>query len=154
MDDEEVCYGRVSLISAPLMEAFLSGFDRSTEITDEEERRIQRQCSILFSKNSRGVSDPCEAVSLFCSMENFWEKFGVGRGVPIHEMPFKEYIMLKMVIGKESEAMKHSSSPKKPLTRIAGAGGSAAGPGTVDRDSGDLPGGQRARPAPDVRGRL
>jgi hypothetical protein len=54
---------------------------------------------------------------------NFWDKFGVGRGVPIHEMPFKEYVMLKIVIGRENESMRISSSPKKPLTRIASAGG-------------------------------
>lgn len=119
----ERCWNRVKKVPAPLMEAFIERYDTRVSVTKEEEEKIMRQSTILFSKNSRGVMDACEAISLFCTLGNFWEKFGVGRGVPIHEMPFKEYIMLKMVIGKENEFMKVVNSPKKPLTRIAGPGG-------------------------------
>ncbi len=118
------CWERVRRIPAPLMDAFIDQYDALTSVTKDEEERILRQTSVLFGKNSRGVSDACEAVSLFCTLGNFWDKFGVGRGVPIHEMPFKEYIMLKMVIGRENESMRIANSPKKqPLTRIMGAGG-------------------------------
>lgn len=116
-------WDRVKNVAAPLMDAFIDQYDTYTSLTKEEEERILRQSSILFGRNSRGVMDACEAISLFCTLGNFWDKFGVGRGVPIHEMPFREYIMLKMIIGKENEAAKISSSPKKPLTRIASAGG-------------------------------
>lgn len=118
------CYERVSLISAPLMEAFLSGFEESTEVTEDEERRIQRQCSILFSKNSRGVSDPCEAVSLFCSMENFWEKFGLNRDM-LPKIPFRDYLLLKEMISRESEATKINTRtrPQGSTTKIATGGG-------------------------------
>jgi len=119
----EECWNRVKNVSAPLMEAFVEQYDTLTSVTKDEEEKIMRQSSILFGKNSRGVMDACEAVSLFCTLGNFWDKFGVGRGVPIQDMPFKEYIMLKMVIGRENESMRVSSSPKKPLTRIAGADG-------------------------------
>jgi len=77
----------------------------------------------LFGRNSRGVVDACEAISAFCTLGNFWEKFGIGKGVPIHEMPYKEYVMLKMVINKENEASKIQNAPRKPLTRIAGPSG-------------------------------
>jgi hypothetical protein len=117
------CWEKVKKIPAPLMEAFIDQYDARTSVTKDEEEKVMKQSSILFGRNSRGVMDACEAVSLFCTLGNFWEKFGVGRGVPIQEMPFKEYIMLKMIIGKENESMKVHNAPKKPLTRIAGAGG-------------------------------
>ena len=118
------CYEQVSLISAPLMEAFISGFEESTEVEEEEERKIQRQCSILFSKNSRGVADPCEAVSLFCSLENFWEKFGLNRET-LPKIPFRDYLLLKEMIGKESEAMRVNNRPRPQgsTTKIVGPGG-------------------------------
>lgn len=117
------CWERVGRLPAPLLEAFIDSYDDSISVTKEEEERIMKQSAVLFGKNSRGVTDACEAISLFCTLGNFWDKFGVGRGVPIHEMPFKEYIMLKIVIGRENESMRLSSAPKKPLTRIASAGG-------------------------------
>jgi hypothetical protein len=117
------CYRRVSRVPAPLMEAFLDEFESRSVITKEEEEKIVRQSLVLFGRNSRGVADACEAVSAFCTLGNFWEKFGVGKGVPIHEMPYREYLMLKIVIGKENEASRVNSAPKRPLSRIASAGG-------------------------------
>jgi hypothetical protein len=117
------CYEKVKRIPAPLMEAFLCEFEKCTMISQEEEEKIVRQSIVLFGRNSRGVADACEAVSMFCTLGNFWEKFGIGKSVPIADMPFREYMMLKMMIGKENEASKVSSAPRRPLTKIAGAGG-------------------------------
>jgi len=117
------CYARVSRIPAPLMEAFIEGFESRAYPTKDEEETIIKQSLVLFSKNSRGVADACEAVSAFCTLGNFWEKFGVGRGVPIQEMPYREYLMLKIVIGKENDAMRVRTAPRKPMTRIMGPGG-------------------------------
>jgi len=117
------CWERVKRVPAPLMDAFLERYDASSSVSKKEEEKIMRQSAVLFGKNSRGVSDACEAISLFCTLGNFWDKFGVGRGTPIHEMPLREYIMLKIVIGRENESMRISSAPKRPLTRIAGADG-------------------------------
>jgi hypothetical protein len=117
------CYEKVKLIPAPLMEAFLDEFEKRITISKDEEEKIIKQSIILFGKNSRGVVDACEAVSSFCTLGNFWEKFGIGKSIPITEMPFREYTMLKMMIGKENEMSKIGSAPRRPLTRIAGAGG-------------------------------
>lgn len=117
------CYERVGRVSAPLIEAFLDGFEERISISREEEEKIVKQSVILFSKNSRGVADACEAVSLFCTLGNLWEKFGIGKGVSLTDMPYKEYLSLKIIIGKENEAMRVVHSAKKPLTKIAGAGG-------------------------------
>lgn len=126
-----VCYGRVSKVPAPLLDAFLDGFEAKTVITKEEEEKIVRQSLVLFGKNSRGVIDACEAISAFCTLGNFWEKFGIGKGVPIQELPYKEYLMLKIVISKENEASKVSASPKKPLTRISSGGKTRPSKGIV-----------------------
>jgi len=117
------CYERVKNVPAPLMEAFLDEFESSATVSRKEEEKITRQSIVLFGRNSRGVADACEAVSMFCTLGNFWEKFGIGKRVSITDMPFREYMMLKMMVGKENEAIKPTTSPRKPLTKIAGAGG-------------------------------
>jgi hypothetical protein len=117
------CYARVSRVPAPLLDTFVEEFQTRMSVTKEEEQKIVRQSLVLFGRNSRGVADACEAISAFCTLGNFWEKFGIGKGVPIQDMPYKEYVMLKMVINKENESHKAHSSPRKPLTRIAGPGG-------------------------------
>lgn len=119
----QASYERVSKIPAPLMEAFVRGLEKSVEITDEEEQRISRQCAVLFSKTAHGVHDACEAVSLFCSLGNFWEKFGLDKEkLPV--LPYKEYLMLKIVMGKEAEAARIAARPRpQSNTRVAGPGG-------------------------------
>lgn len=117
------CYSRVKNIPAPLMEAFLDGFENRISVSREEEEKIVRQSVLLFSKNSRGVADACEAISMFCTLGNLWEKFGIGRGVPLMDMSYKEYLSLKIIMGKETEASRVSHASKKPLTKIVGAGG-------------------------------
>lgn len=119
----EGCYARVARLPAPLVEAFLRGFEESVEITDEDERLISRQCAVLFSKDGRGVMDACEAVSLFCTLGSYWEKFGIDRD-KLPRMPYREYLLLKMMIGKEGDAMRVRARSHAPsTTRIAGAGG-------------------------------
>ena len=117
------CYERVSRVPAPLLEAFVDGFESSVEVTEAEERKINRQCAVLFGRDSRGVSDACEAVSLFCTLGNFWEKFGLDKE-KLPRMPYKEYLLLKMMMGNEGESMRRTHSAKGPaVTKIAGAGG-------------------------------
>jgi len=118
------CYERVSRVAAPILDAFLKEFEAKSGITEEEERIINRQSVILFSENSRGVTDACEAVSLFCTLGNYWEKFGLNRDALAY-IPQREYLLLKMMIGKESDSIKTKAGRKKKTggTRIAGPGG-------------------------------
>lgn len=122
-------YARVSSIPAPLMDAFVGKFEESVEIGEEEEEQISKQCSLLFSKTSSGVADACEAVSRFCTLGNFSEKFGVNRD-SLPKMPYKEFLLLKIMIAKESDAMRVQHAP-------AGGGGSGKiiGPGGKARAS-------------------
>jgi hypothetical protein len=117
------CYTKVSNISAPLLDAFVRKFEESIEVSEEEEQVISRQSSLLFSKNGRGVTDACEAVSRFCTLGSFSEKFGVNRE-DLPKMPYKEFLLLKIMIAKESDALRvqqHSASK--------GSGGGGRGHG-------------------------
>jgi len=123
-------YARVSRVPAPLMEAFIRKFEESAEVTEEEEHQISRQSALLFSKTGHGVSDACEAVSRFCTLGNFSEKFGVNREL-LPRMPYKEFLLLKIMIAKESDALRVQQGPR------GGGGGSSkvVGPGGRPRAS-------------------
>jgi hypothetical protein len=116
------CYARVSRVPAPLLAAFVSEFEESVLISDEEEERISRQCVSLFSKNGAGVADACEAVSRFCTLGNFSEKFGINREA-LPRMPYREFLMLKMMIGKESDALRVQRAPSRSTSEVSGPGG-------------------------------
>jgi hypothetical protein len=117
---------RVSNIPGPLMDAFIDGVEEQTNLTAKEAERIDKESISLFSPNGRGISDACEAVSLFCTLGNYWEKFGIDRD-KLPRMPYKEFLMLKIMIGKESEAQRRAAAPKHPIspTMIAMGGGRA-----------------------------
>ena len=114
------CYKRVGNVFAPVLEAFLWEFEKSFIVTEDEETLINRQCAILFSQNSGGVNNACEAVSMFCTYGNFNEKFGIDRE-HLPQIPFKEYQMLRMVMGKEGAAAKRNRGRKDhhSNTRVA-----------------------------------
>jgi hypothetical protein len=78
---------------------------------------------VLFGKNSRGVNDACEAVRLYCTMSGQWDKFGL-KGEEMMEMPYRQYVMLKLMMSHENEAMRRQMKHKEPpTTKIAGRGG-------------------------------
>jgi len=118
------CYARVGSVAAPLLEAFVARFEARTEIDADERERIVRQSVVLFGKNSHGVMGACEAVKLFCMYGGFSEKFGLDRET-LMRMPYREYIRLRQVMEKESEAQKREarSRPTAQTKIVAGHGG-------------------------------
>jgi len=116
-------YERVGKVSGPLLDALLDRFEGRMVVTNDEEIMMGRQSSVLFSKNSTGVADACEAVNLFCTLGNFWEKFGVDR-FTLPDLPYREYLMLKMMMSKEGESMRRRSSGQgKPSNTRVSMGG-------------------------------
>jgi hypothetical protein len=113
-------YTRVGKVPAPLLEAFLDGFWRSSEVSADEERMIDKQSTVLFGKNSRGVSNACEAVRLYCTLGQFADKFDISRE-ELNDLPLREYLMLKLMASNENEAMKrnHSSGSQHHSSRIS-----------------------------------
>lgn len=117
------CYARVGNVQAPLVEAFLDGFWARCDVSKEEEEQIGRQAAVLFGKNSRGVADACEAVRLYCTMSSQWDKFGIKED-ELASMPYRKFVMLRMMVGHENEAVRRQTRHKQaPTTKIAGRGG-------------------------------
>lgn len=118
------CLNRIMKLPAPLMNAIFEKYQESYIINDEEEQEITRQSAILFSKNTSGVSDACEGITLFCVLGNFWEKFGINR-FDIKNLSYKEYVMLRMILNNEVDKTKATRrrEEKKAKTMIAGPGG-------------------------------
>jgi hypothetical protein len=116
------CYERVGNVCGPLLDALLDEFYQTTIITDDEEAIMDRQCALLFSENSQGVSNACEAVSMFCTLGSFWEKFGLNKG-ELPEVPFKEYMMLKVIARKEGDFTRKRMRPAKGSPTKISSGG-------------------------------
>lgn len=95
---------RVLSLPAPLLQAVLYKYEKTVHMTEDEEDELEKQAAILFGKNSRGVENPCEAVSLYCNLGNFWEKFGINRK-DIKDLPYKEYVQLKIMAAKENQTI-------------------------------------------------
>lgn len=116
-------YERIGRVYGPLLDAFMDAFWAQSEITEEEVKTIGRQAAVLFGKNSRGVTDACEAVKLYCTLSSQWEKFGV-TDEDLAQMPYRRYLMLRTMSQHESEALRRNTAPKNtPNTKIAGRGG-------------------------------
>jgi hypothetical protein len=120
----EESWNKVLSQPAPLISALLDEYAKTYIITREEDESITKQAAILFSKNSRGVENACEAITLFCVLGTFWEKFGLKKD-DLKKLSYKEYLMLRMVIAQEITTQRASmnSGSKKSNTMIAGKGG-------------------------------
>lgn len=117
------CYKRVCNVSAPLIESFIKGLWNTIEIDEEEEKNIGKQATILFRENSKGVSNACEAVKLYCAYGGFSEKFNFSQQ-DIYNLPFRDYIRLKMMMDHENESLqRQKNKSEKSNTRVAGPGG-------------------------------
>lgn len=127
------CWARVSKVGAPLLDAFVQGFEGSNVVTTEEEKLIDKQCLILFGKNSQGVTDACEAVSKFCTYGNFGEKFNLSIA-DIKNLPYREFLLLRMMMSNENEKIRMSMqqpSKNKPTSRISMGAGARPSRGSV-----------------------
>lgn len=126
-------WDRVSRVSAPLLDAFVQGFEQSNVVTEDEQSLINKQSLILFGKNSKGVSEACDAVSKYCTYGNFGEKFNLSIE-EIKNLPYREYILLKMMISNEGEAMRNklaAPARQKSNTRISTGRGARPSRGVV-----------------------
>jgi len=115
----EASYERVLKLPGKLLSLIVDEYEASMEVLEEERNVIDKQSAILFSKNSRGVENACEAISLFCVLGSFWDKFGINR-FQIKELSYKEYLQLRILVGKENDARERENKPKhnSPQTKI------------------------------------
>lgn len=127
----EECWESVMNVSGNIVNALLNEFEWSFHISKDEEMKLQRQSISLFAKNSRGIENPCEGVSLFCMASGMYEKFGLSYYSSIRDIPYKDYRLIRMVLEHESQAMRRDSKThKRSPTKIAGARGTRESSGT------------------------
>jgi len=116
-------YERIGKIGAPLLGAFVSGFWNHIELSQKEREEIDKQATILFSPNSHGVMQPCEAVRLYCTLSGFAEKFNMTLD-DMSNLPFREYLMLKTMFDNDNESQRRQQSQRAaPPIKVAGPGG-------------------------------
>jgi len=118
---KEESFSRLKRLPAPLVNAMLNEYQPHASLSRDEEVTIDRQSLTLFNENSRGVINACKAISLYCLLTSFWEKFGISR-FDIPNMQYKEYLMLRQMIGNDNEATrrrikKSQTSSSKVNTR-------------------------------------
>jgi len=133
------CFNEIVSLPAPLINSILNKYEDKISVSDDEEKKMQKQAILLFSPNGNGVRNSCEGVTLFCSYSNFWEKFGLNK-FDLKKIPYREYVMLRLMISHESEAQKRrakSSESKTPISNVVGRGGKIGkSTGTVIRQGG------------------
>ena len=66
----------------------------------EDERELERQCSILFGKGE-GVTNPHQYITMYCNLSAFWEKFGMNY-FDILNLPQDVFSALKKVMMLEN----------------------------------------------------
>ena len=76
-------------------------------------------------------------VSLFCNLGNFWEKFGIDR-FNIKKLPYREYVMLKIMISKENSATaaRNAAASSKKTGNVSIGGKVQKSRGVVIPDTG------------------
>lgn len=118
------CFKDVLALPFPLIETFINKYQETFIIDKEYEKIIDRQCGVLFSKNSRGVENACNAISLYCIMSNMWEKFGLNR-FDLKNLSYREYHELRLILSKESDKHRaeRSADDRRKRTNIVGKGG-------------------------------
>ena len=109
---KEDCFARIKKLPAPLVQAMLDQYEPHISVTDDEEHIINRQSNGLFSEHSRGILHACKAVSLYCTLSTFWEKFGLNK-FDIGKLPYREYLMLRMMVANDNEATRRRMATKK-----------------------------------------
>ena len=116
-------------VYAPIVDCLANNFEKSCfYLTKDEEDTMIKQSAMLFSPNSRGVSEACEGITMFCNLGNMWDKFGF-TDQSMGDMKFTDYMRLKFIMSKEGEFSKTAGriNQSAPPTMITGAGGRASG---------------------------
>lgn len=92
------------------------------EKTPEEEKRIAKECSLIFG-SGKAVSNPHPDIILYCDLIAFWDKLGLNY-FDLQNLPKPLYYTLKRMIdvdnsmkNKESMEIKNNNKPGMPPSR-------------------------------------
>lgn len=93
-------YETVMRVHPSIMKYFMNRFEGTLFLSEEDRNKIAKQSAMLFHPKSKGVSNPHEAISMYCTFSGFWEKFGLNF-FDMQRLPHDVYMKLKAVISTE-----------------------------------------------------
>jgi hypothetical protein len=96
-------------------------YKKSYAIDDVEETELGKQSHMLFSGNGH-VSDPLPAISKFCNVSAFAEKFNIPMS-DVDNVPFADFIRMRKIMDAESEAYKRKAASNNGPVSSASFGG-------------------------------
>ena len=94
------CFNKVMNVHPNIMKYFLNEFENTMFMSEDDRITIMKQSSLLFHPKSKGVGNPHNAISTYCNLSSFWEKFGINY-FEMQRLPHDVFIQLKTVLGNE-----------------------------------------------------
>jgi len=85
-----------------LFDVLMGEFISLNEINEEELNILEQQCERLFSKNSKGVTNPIEGIRLYCEASVFAKEFHLS-GKDLNSLSYRVASMMKYVSNKGNE---------------------------------------------------
>jgi len=107
-----------------LFDIIAGEFVRLNDISDDETKVLDQQCERLFSKNSKGVSNPAEGIRLYCEASAMAKEFYLSGG-DLENLPYRVSTMIRFVANKGNEIhirqMDSGSKPSQKGAKVIGA---------------------------------
>lgn len=95
-------YANVLKIHPRILRCVLNQIDVFNDRIDpDEERRIAKECAILFGKGD-SVNNPHPYIILYCDLIAFWEKFGLNY-YDLQKLPYAVFTNLKRMMKFEND---------------------------------------------------
>jgi hypothetical protein len=122
-------------LPGPIVRFIVDQYRLSYAILEQEDKALTIQSHMLFSARGQ-VSDPLPAISKFCNMSAFAEKFNMSMH-NVEQMSFSDFIRLRKVMDAEADAARRKAKPNNGATSSASFGGQKSrGKATVIPDMG------------------
>lgn len=108
-----------------IVDALIDEYESNFTVTEDEEKLIDKQSAILFAKNGQGVSNPCEAIRLFCKLSNFWDQLGLNKK-DLSDMDYKHFQWLEQIIREHNRKVNAPAKDSQPKARVIKGGKAVA----------------------------
>lgn len=99
---DEFSFNRVLTVHPNILRYFIDKIENMVFLSDEDKNIINKQCLMMFAKNSNGVNAPHEAISMYCTLSGFWDKFGLNY-FDLECLPHDIFLKLKTILNNETD---------------------------------------------------
>lgn len=94
--------------NAMILNAAIDGFEAESTLSGDDEKRIDRQASLLFGSEHNKITNPEPSISMYCTLASIWDKFGITVET-LSKMSNADYMKIRAVLAKEAEMMKREA---------------------------------------------